>query len=211
MPNEVIATDLLRSTGSDTTAISLSAVIYNLLHHPECLAKLRAEIDSFTEQGRISDPITFKEAQDLPYLQAVIKEALRIHPATGQIMARIVPPGGAHLAGRYFPAGTCVGANSWTIHYKTDIFGADADQFRPERWLAPKEEVSTMNEFFFAFGAGSRTCIGKNISLLEMSKVIPQIYRKFNVEHVDPDHPTKWETEDYWFVKQKFKVRMTAR
>ena len=91
--------------GSDTTGLSLSAIIFYLLRHPRCMKLLRQEIDDNAAQGKLSDPITFHEAQQLPYLQAVIKESLRVHPATGQMFARIVPAGGANLAGRFFPEG----------------------------------------------------------------------------------------------------------
>ena len=94
--------------GSDTTGISLSAIIFHLLCSPRCMQQLRREIDDHATKGQLSDPITFHEAQQLPYLQAVIKEALRVHPATGQILSRIVPRGGAHLAGRFFPEGVRV-------------------------------------------------------------------------------------------------------
>ena len=89
--------------GSDTTSISLSAVLYNLYKSPTTLAKLRMELSKYSQAGKISDPITFKEAQSLPYLQAVIKEALRIHPATGFTMPRVVPVGGVTISGQYFP------------------------------------------------------------------------------------------------------------
>lgn len=91
--------------GSDTTAISLSAVVYYLLKNPACMAKLREEVDLFTAQGQLSDHPTYKETQQLPYLQAVIKEALRLHPATGLPLERVVPKGGATIAGRFFPEG----------------------------------------------------------------------------------------------------------
>jgi cytochrome P450 len=91
--------------GSDTTGITLTAVIYYLMKNPECLRKLRLEIDTADQEGRLSSPMTFKEGQQLPYLQATIKETLRLHPAVGQILARVVPEGGAELAGRFFPPG----------------------------------------------------------------------------------------------------------
>lgn len=91
--------------GSDTTAISLSAVLYYLLKNPACLQKLRDEIDDLTANGGLSKSPTFKESQQLPYLQAVIKEALRMHPATGLPMERVVPEGGATISGRFFPEG----------------------------------------------------------------------------------------------------------
>lgn len=93
------------AAGSDTTAIILSTIIYYLAKSPEKAKKLRCEIQVYEEEGSISDPVTFREAQEMPYLQAVIKEALRIHPVTGQILSRIVPAGGATICGRYFPAG----------------------------------------------------------------------------------------------------------
>lgn len=66
--------------GSDTTAISLRSIFYYLCRNPEAKRKLLAEIDEAEAQGKISDPVTFVEAQELGYFQAVIKEALRTLP-----------------------------------------------------------------------------------------------------------------------------------
>ena len=96
------------AAGSDTTAITLSAILYYLYRAPRVLAVLRKEIDDMAAAGKISDPITFQEAQDMPYLQAVIKEGLRIHPAVGYLLPRRVPKGGVELAGRHFPEGASV-------------------------------------------------------------------------------------------------------
>lgn len=74
------------------------------------------------------------------YLQAVIKEALRMHPATGLLLWRVVPEGGAELCGKFFPAGTAVGLNTWCAHYNEDVFGVDARLFRPERWIEAEKE-----------------------------------------------------------------------
>jgi hypothetical protein len=63
------------------------------------------EIDSAIDRGECSSPVTFAEAQKLSYLQAVNKEALRMHPATGLPLYRIVPKEGAMVAGTFFPAG----------------------------------------------------------------------------------------------------------
>lgn len=96
------------AAGSDTTGISLSAIVWYLYRSPEKLAKLREELDIAASEGRISNPVTFAEAQQLPYLQAVIKEGLRLHPAVGTILARTVPPTGAELGGIHFPAGVSI-------------------------------------------------------------------------------------------------------
>lgn len=140
--------------GSDTTAISLSSIMWHLMQNPESLRKLRAEIDEFTAQGRCSDNITFKQSQHMPYLQAVMKEALRIHSATGLPMWRVVPDGGAEISGRFFPAGTVVGVNTWVAHYDEQTF-PDAKAFRPERWLEAEidpEQLKQMNQIHMPVG-----------------------------------------------------------
>lgn len=86
--------------GSDTTSISLASIIFNLLKYPRVLQKLRTGIAESEERGEISDPIKFSEADKLPYLQAVLKEGLRMHPATGLSLGRVVPSQGADLAGQ---------------------------------------------------------------------------------------------------------------
>lgn len=135
--------------GSDTTAISLSAVLYYLLITPRSLETLRKEIEGFEADGRLSAQPKFKDTQQMPYLQAVIKEALRMHPATGLPLERVVPQNGTEIAGRYFPAGTIVGINSWVEHRSKAIYGNDADQFRPERWLNKDEsKVAHLNRYY---------------------------------------------------------------
>jgi cytochrome P450 len=121
--------------GSDTTSVSLSSILYNLVQHPNTMRKLREEIKDFEEQGRCSNPVTFKESQDMPYFQAIMKEALRMHAATGLPLWRIVPEGGVEICGQFFPAGTELGLNSWCAHFNESVYGPDAQQFRPERWI----------------------------------------------------------------------------
>lgn len=91
------------AAGSDTTAISLSSLLWHVYRDPGVLRKLRDEIDHKEATGQLSDPVTFEESLDMPYLQAVIREALRMHPAVGQLLARSVPETGLYLEGYYFP------------------------------------------------------------------------------------------------------------
>jgi hypothetical protein len=137
--------------GSDTTAITLSSIFYNLLKYPQTWQRLQQEIDTATAEGKVSDPVTFKEAQELPYLQAVIKEALRIHPATGLPMQRIVPPEGTTIAGRFIPGHSTVGINAWVAHRNKEVYGQDADDWRPERWLEIEAEGrgAEVEKYFF--------------------------------------------------------------
>ncbi|KAL4913867.1 cytochrome P450 [Aspergillus aurantiobrunneus] len=196
--------------GSDTTAISLSSIMYHLLHYPTVLDKLRQEIVDFTAQGRCSERVTFKESQEMPYFQAVMKEALRMHSATGLPFWRVVPPGGAEISGHFFPEGTVVGVNAWVPHYDDTVF-TNAKEFQPERWVEAENDparLKVMNDMYMPFGLGSRTCLGKHISILEISKLIPRILREFDFSRENG----KWRTENYWFVKPTdFNVQVRRR
>ncbi|KAI0112420.1 cytochrome P450 [Nemania sp. FL0031] len=202
--------------GSETTAISLSAVFYNLLRHPSVLSRLRAELDDAARRGHFADydlgVVTWAESQRLPYLDACIKEAFRMYPAAGLPLERIVPEPGVEIAGRYVKGGTIVGCSAWLIHRRPEIFGDDVDVYRPERWLVDeslpelqREErerrIREMNGHMFQFGMGARTCIGKNISLLEMYKLVPSLLRRFEIRFKDPSQ--QWKTVNAWFIKQQ--------
>ncbi|KAK0659902.1 Pisatin demethylase [Lasiodiplodia hormozganensis] len=185
--------------GSDTTAISTRAIIYYLLKNPECKQRLVDEINQFRSQGKISDPVTLDEANNMPYLQAIMYEALRCHPAVGMSLPRVVPPGGTEIDGTYLPAGTVVGVNPWVVHRNKEVYGDDVEAFRPERWL--KDNTGDMHRFFFAFGSGARTCIGRNISWMEMSKLIPTLFMHYDLQFVDPE--AQWTETCWWFVMQQ--------
>ncbi|RFU32253.1 hypothetical protein B7463_g4057, partial [Scytalidium lignicola] len=173
--------------GSDTTAIALRAAIHNIITNPKVYLRLQQEIDGMDASGKLSDPVTEAEAKRMPYLQAIIKEALRIHPSVAMILERHVPPGGATICGKYLPAGTIVGIHPWVVARDKLVYGEDADTFRPERWIeADKEKLKVMERTSLAFGAGTHVCIGKHISLMEMSKVLSQLFREFDIELVGP-------------------------
>ncbi|KAG9776578.1 benzoate 4-monooxygenase cytochrome-like protein P450, partial [Aureobasidium melanogenum] len=182
--------------GSETTAISLAAVFYYLLRNPRCYQRLMQELDDAVREGRIQNrptgAVTWAESQQLPYLDACIKEAFRMHPAAGLPLERVTPPQGIEIDGHFIPGGTIVGCNAWVIHKREEVFGSNVDSYIPERWLdVSKEQLKEMNGTLFQFGAGARTCIGKNISLLEMYKLIPAFLRRFEVQFDDPSRDWK--------------------
>lgn len=207
--------------GSDTTAASLRSVFYHLCRNKSAHTKLLSEIDAADAAGNLSNPVTFAEAQQLPYLGAVIREALRMHPAVGLLLERVVPSTGFTIPASatgpqinkdiHLPPGTVIGTNPWCLARDTSIYGPDADSFRPERWLeASPEELKMMDRNDFAFGAGARTCLGKNISLLEMYKFVPEVLRRVEFEMVEPRRA--WQLHDFWFVKQTgLRVRVKKR
>ena len=120
------------TAGSDTTAILMRTIFYSLLSHPDTLQRLLVELASLSP---VKQPVTWKEARSLPYLDAVIKEAGRLHPPFGLPLERVVPSGGATICGQRFEGGTVVGMSAWVVHRDKDVFGKDAAEWRPERWL----------------------------------------------------------------------------
>jgi cytochrome P450 len=185
--------------GGDTTEITLGSVFHYLHSHPATLSKLRAEISSADAKGEISDPITYAEAKTLPYLNAVIKEAQRMHSAVGTPLWRTVPEPGFTLANHFFNAGTTVGVNVWVSQHSQAVYVPDPDTFRPERWLeSDAEKLAAMEKSHIVFGVGPRNCQGQMIALMEMSKVLVQLMRRFDFEIKG-----KWETRNNWFVGYK--------
>jgi cytochrome P450 len=170
---------------SDSTSISLSAVFYFLPMNPRVYRKLIRQIDTADAAGSLAsskestgagDVVPFTAANKVPYLHAVINESFRMHPAVGLLLERVTPPGGAKICGEFVPGGTVVGRNAWVIHQSKEVFGL---MCRPGR-------LSKMRQSMFQFGVGSRTCIGRNTSLMETYKIIPTLFRKFEVRCLPP-------------------------
>lgn len=170
------------AAGADTTAVSLAVMIFHLLKTPKTLQKLQREIDEAVLNGNLSSPPKWNEVKNFKYLDAVIKEVLRIHPLVNFPLERVVPAGGVELAGTFFPEGTTVGVSQLAVHLNRDLYGADADKFNPDRWLTVDEgRRNAMERAHLGFGAGKRLCIGRNIALLEMKKFIPNILMNYEV------------------------------
>ncbi|KAE8381687.1 cytochrome P450 [Aspergillus bertholletiae] len=187
--------------GSDTTAIALRSILYYLIRHPDEMAKVRNEIDTADRAGKFSDLISYQESiTHLPYFGAVMKEAMRLHPSVGGNLERYVPPQGVTICGNYIPGGTKVGINPWVVQRDPVVF-PQPDSFIPARWLdSSSEQLKEMEKAFFNFGAGSRACLGRFVSLVEMRKIVPQVLREFNIGL----HQNKpWKTRNVWFVQQE--------
>lgn len=163
--------------GSDTSATTIRIVILHLLTNVNAYRKLQAEIDAGIAAGTISSPITNAEARKLPYLQAVIKEGLRIKPPAGGAFFKTVPPGGDTIDGKFIPGGTQLGVSPLSIHHSKKMFGEDAEMFRPERWLEAKgeklEEMSSTVDL--VFHSGKWQCLGKTVALMEFNKIFVEV------------------------------------
>jgi cytochrome P450 len=115
--------------------------MYLILKNQSVYDKICAEIDAADKEGRLSDTIQYSEAQQLPYFQAALREAMRVRPAVGLNISRHIPPEGAEIDGQRYPGDTTVSLNAWVLHLDQEVFGKDADTYRPERWLEGDAKV----------------------------------------------------------------------
>lgn len=174
--------------GSDTTATAIRATLLHIISSPKAHRALQAEIDAGIASGAISSPIKDSEARKLPYLQACIKEGLRIWPPVTGVMTKTVPEGGDTLDGYFVPGGTEVGYNAWGLQRIKSIYGDDVSMFRPERWLeAGPDQLKEMTrtvELVFVYGKWQ--CPGKDVAAIELNKVFVEVSYVLDCYGLDP-------------------------
>ncbi|KAJ5519539.1 hypothetical protein N7453_001961 [Penicillium expansum] len=183
--------------GSDSVGTVMKTTMYNLLASSRTLENLRGELLA----ANVSRPYPrWSEVSGLPYLDACVQEALRIHPPFAMPFERIVPEGGIFISGQYIPAGTIVGASPYVVNRHVPTYGPDAEIWRPERWLEGPPALRKMREdALLTFGAGRRICLGKHIGIFEIKKLIPFLVLNYDFSMVNPDVFT---VENQWFFRQ---------
>lgn len=179
--------------GADTIATGLKTVMLSLTTNPEAYRRLQTEIENGISKGTIPAPIKDSEARQLPYLQAVIKEGLRIRSPAGGAFFKMVPPAGDMINGLFVPGGTQIGVSHLSFLHSEEVFGPDAQVFRPERWLDPQTDpghISRMNcTLDMIFHSGKYQCLGKSVALMEFNKVFVELLRTFNFSIVNSEKP----------------------
>jgi benzoate 4-monooxygenase len=168
--------------GSDTTSNSSCALLYYVAGTPGVLPKLQAELDAAIPDGVATKVPDYETVRNLPYLEAVINETLRIHSTSGIGLPRQIPPDspGVKILDRVFPAGTVLSVPTYTIHHSREIWGPDADEFRPERW-EPQNLTPRQRNAFIPFSYGPRSCVGRNVAEMEMKMIAATWVRRYDV------------------------------
>ncbi|RDW68159.1 hypothetical protein BP6252_09555 [Coleophoma cylindrospora] len=194
--------------GSDTTATAIRATMLYIITNPRVYTNLLEEIDSVP----LSSPIQDSEARKLRYLQAVIKEGLRIFPPVTGLMTKVVPPGGDTINSLFIPEGTKIGYCAWGMFRNKKIWGEDADVFYPERWLeGPIEKIQAQEATLeLIFGYGRWQCLGKSVAMIELNKIFVELLRHFNFAIIDPTDP--WHSVNVGiFMQSEMWVRVSRR
>ncbi|XP_068648661.1 xanthotoxin 5-hydroxylase CYP82C4-like [Aristolochia californica] len=149
----------------DTTALTLEWLMAELLNKPHMLRKAQEEIDSKVGKER---KVEEEDVEELPYLQAIVKETLRLHPA-GPLLVPHESTENCSVAGFHVPAGTQLIVNAWKIH-RDPSYWLHPLTFEPERFLGPDgsaTEVDMKGQHFqfIPFGSGRRACPGATLAL----------------------------------------------
>lgn len=172
----------------EATGVALTNVFFQLARNPSVYAKLRKEIHA---SGGDQVPWTFERLKSLRYLQHVISETFRLNPTIGttiRIALRdtILPTGGGSGESKapiYVNQGDVVTVSLYALHRRKDLFGADADTFRPERWVT----LRPLQWSYMPFGGGPRVCPGQNLALTEVAYSLVKITQAFRaIENRDP-------------------------
>jgi cytochrome P450 len=166
--------------GHETTAIALAWSLYWLHRNPESLARVHAELDSVARDASAEAFV------QLPYLDAVCSETLRLHPIVPDIARRLRRP--FEFMGYSLPAGVSIGVGITALHTHRATY-PDAERFRPERFLERK-----FSPFEWApFGGGARRCLGAAFAQFEMKIVLGTLlgaYR-FRLDEADEVRPAR--------------------
>ncbi|KAK7443454.1 hypothetical protein VKT23_015627 [Stygiomarasmius scandens] len=179
----------LRFAGSDTTSNACAIGTRCILADPRVLGKLTRELDEAWPDRNV--PLKFELLERLPYLTAVIKEALRLSHGVVTPMKRVVSAGGATIASYYVPEGTSVAMGNTFVHLNPYIF-PDPMRFYPERWL--EADSGLLEKYLVAFGKGSRSCLGINLAWCEMYIILGTIFRKLELKPTnDVRSPCKYK------------------
>ncbi|KAK6073810.1 hypothetical protein SCUP515_06732 [Seiridium cupressi] len=188
--------------GGDTTSILMRACFYYLGKHPAVYATLQKELDDSLSGYRLSDHISYKETQKLPFLQAFVKESARLWPSIVWQLPRESPADGLTILNRYFiPAGYSISISPMAQNRDVAIYGEDAEVFKPERWLESDEVSRKLDGLSMTFGGnGPRACMGKNLALMEVQLLIARFMKHFNFEFVNKQAP--WNVNATWFASQ---------
>jgi cytochrome P450 len=173
----------LAVAASETTATALAGILNLLSAAPKERDILAEEVHSALSQA---PDITPSGLVDLPYLNAVIEEGLRLCPPIPWVLPRRVPPGGDNLCGVWLPGGTAVSISQYAMNRDPFLFH-DVAAFHPERWL-PEGKVSTSpfckdrRDCLQPFSVGPRSCIGKKTAYAEMRLILAKILWEFDIE-----------------------------
>ncbi|PWA37112.1 cytochrome P450 [Artemisia annua] len=166
--------DLLAG-GTETSAISVEWAIAELIKHPEIFEKATEELDRVIGQDRWVEE---KDMPNLPYIKAILKESLRLHPVAPLLVPRRARAD-CKVAGYYIPEDTQILVSVWTIGRDPKLWDKSLE-FCPERFIGSEIDLKGNNFELLAFGTGRRMCPGYSLGLKIMESSLANLLHGFN-------------------------------
>ncbi|KAF8205448.1 cytochrome P450 [Mycena galopus ATCC 62051] len=176
---------------SDTTASTLSSLVWFLLSNPEHYRRVQSELDSVIGDG--DDPFDVKKHQELHFLSACINETLRLHPAlpTGGARQVYLNQPGRSIAGRFIPPGTSITMPPYSLHRNPEYFSYP-NQFIPDRWLPESKFERHNTAAFMPFSSGPANCVGQKFAKYELIMVLSLLFKSFDLKFADGFDSEAW-------------------
>ncbi|KAG8526270.1 uncharacterized protein KY384_000263 [Bacidia gigantensis] len=202
--------------GRDTTESFLSSIFFTLSQRPDIFSKLQHEIDS----SGIPMAPSFSQLKSLPYLRAILNEAQRLYPSAPEndrqaITDTVLPLGGGpnQKLPVFVKKGTTMHWSTFALHRRKDLYGDDAAEFRPERWLdGPDGEKGLRVSWeYIPFNGGPRVCIGQQFALMEVSYLTVRLVREFGTIAAVEKKPWVEKATIVATVNGGVKVKVTPR
>ncbi|KAJ3984413.1 cytochrome P450 [Lentinula detonsa] len=167
--------------GVDASAVAVSYILWRFANQPlRIKQQIQAELDNaIPDAGVLPD---WKTLHNLPILDALFKEGLRLHGPIPTFLERLAPRGEPlNLLGYQLPPGTVIGTQSWSMHRNARIFG-NPEEFDISRWLDDTNELQdAMSQAWAPYGLGTRICIGQHLARGAMKTVLAALLRNFDV------------------------------
>jgi cytochrome P450 len=182
-PPLTIASEMLDLilAGTETSAITLTYLVYELSRHPELQGRLRRELWTLSPSIPVASPLeasselpTPKTIDSLPLLAAILTETLRLYPATSVPLPRVTPfsPSGTGIDGyAHIPGGVTISSSAYALHRNADVY-PDPETWLPDRWVNQKpEKLEEMKKWFWSFSSGARMCLGRHFTEQGMYRI----------------------------------------
>ncbi|KAF2133687.1 cytochrome P450 [Dothidotthia symphoricarpi CBS 119687] len=197
---------ILVFAASETTSSALTAVVRELVQSGGVLHRLTQEIRSTFSAEK---DIVIASTGGLPYLNAVINEALRLSPPVSISVPRTVPQGGDTICGQWVPGGTYVAVNQFPANRQAYNF-RHPNSFIPERFLNPDPKTDNMSAFR-PFLVGRHSCIGMKLAYAEMRVILARLLWAFDIALEDDEDRWDWGTQKIFVFWEKKPLRVVLR
>ncbi|KIX92393.1 uncharacterized protein Z520_11868 [Fonsecaea multimorphosa CBS 102226] len=179
---------LIVVAGSDTTAATLTSLFFHLATEPHLLTELRKHVDPLFEAGEV-DSVALSKSK---HLDAVINEALRLHPPVPSGVQRLTPPEGMIIGETFVPGNTIVYVPFYTL-FRDERNFRRPEEFIPERWTTNPELTVDASVFVpFSYGKCPYSCIGKQLALMELRYVTAYIVHQYDFTLAQGEDPAKF-------------------